>query len=169
MTLTSPGAVQTTGPVEFDYRWWQTRYPELAEWTPPDMAQNYFDMATMYCDNTDGGPPLVILGFGVVGCRSTGSPVRNIPQRQVLLGLLTAHIAALWSPLNGTASPNTVGRLTSASEGSVSVSVTYPEVVGAEWYNLTKFGAAYWAATARYRMARYYPAPRSPLGGFRRF
>ena len=41
--------------------------------------------------------------------------------------------------------------------------LAYPEVAGAEWFVQTKYGAAYWAATARYRTARYYPGPQ-PFG-----
>lgn len=164
MTIT-PGATQTTGPVVFDYTWWLERYPELAAWTGPARASDYFLMAQLYCDNSAASHPVVIPGFGLSsGAYSAGSPVTDIPTRQMLLGLLTAHIAALNAPLNGSPSPNVVGRVSSAGEGSINVSFEYPATPGAEWYNLTKFGAAFWAATGRYRMARYYPAPRLRQG-----
>jgi hypothetical protein len=161
------GAVQTVGPVQFDYTWFQTRYPDLARWCSPDMAQGYFDLATLYLDNTDvGTPPSQVLGYGFVGCRYGGSPVTNIPQRQILLGLLTAHVAALNAPLNGQPSSTLVGRISSATEGSVSVTVDYPQVAGAEWYSLTKYGLQFWSATARYRRGGlYFPGPGACVGG----
>jgi hypothetical protein len=142
VTLTTAGAPQTESPVAYDHTWWSVRYPDLAAWTSPGQAQNYFDMACLFLDNT--------------GC----SPARNVPQRQFLLGLLTAHIAALNAPLNGQAAGTGVGRVASAGEGSVNVSFDYPQEPGAEWYTQTKYGAMYWAATAGLRMGgRYYPGP----------
>lgn len=142
MTIVSPGAPQTESPVSYDHTWWSIRYPELAAWTSPGMAQGYFDLACLYLDNT--------------GC----SPARDVPRRQLLLGLLTAHVAALNAPLNGAAPSGLVGRINSASEGSVTVAVDYPQEPGAEWYAQTKYGAMYWAATAGLRMGgRYYPGP----------
>lgn len=165
--MINTGAVQTVGPVQFDYTFWQTRYPDLARWCSPGMAQGNFDLATLYLDNTDAGtPPTQVLGYGLVGCRYGGSPVTNIPQRQILLGLLTAHIATLNAPLNGQPASGLVGRISSATEGSVSVSVDMPEVAGAEWYTQTKYGLAYWTATARYRRGGlYFPGPGACVGG----
>lgn len=156
MTL---GAIQTVGPVTFDYQWWSLRYPTLAEWVDPGAGQSYFDIASLYCDNTDAGGAQPILPLGCAGQRWAGSPIRSIPQRQILLGMLTAHVAALNAPLNGQPSPTLIGRISSASEGSVSVSVVYPDIAGAEWYTQTKYGAAFWEATKQYRMGRYFPGP----------
>lgn len=161
MTL---GAIQTVGPVTFDYQWWSLRYPTLAEWVDPGAGQSYFDIASLYCDNSDGAQPIPITLmenglWGWTGQRATGSPIRSIPQRQILLGMLTAHVAALNAPLNGQPSPTLIGRISSASEGSVSVSVVYPDIAGAEWYTQTKYGAAFWEATKQYRIGRYFPGP----------
>jgi hypothetical protein len=146
------GANQISGPVTFDYAWFQRRFPELSEWVSPDVAESYFDMATAMIDNRDAG------GVQEV-CQSLKlSPVTNIRTRQQLIGLLMAHLATLFSPINGVASPTTVGRITGASEGSVSVSTEYPSVPGAEWFNQTKYGALFWQLTARYHMMRYYVA-----------
>jgi hypothetical protein len=142
LTLVSPGAPQTESPVAYDHTWWSVRYPELAAWTSPGAAQGYFDLAQLYLDNT--------------AC----SPARDVGRRQILLGLLVAHIAALNAPINGVASGVAAGRVASAGEGSVNVSFDYPQEPGAEWYTQTKYGAAYWAATAGLRMGgRYYPGP----------
>ena len=160
---------QTVGPVTFDYTWFQQRYPDLARWVSPEMGQFYFDMATLYCDNSQGGPqpPPFVYQFGYIGQYATGSVVTDIPTRQILLGLLTAHIATLNAPLNGQAPSSLVGRINSATEGSVSVSVDYPTTnPDAAWFNQTKPGAMFWQATARYRQARYYPGPQPYRQGF---
>lgn len=146
------GATQIAGPVKFDYQWFQRRYPELSEWVSPDAGLGYFELATGLLDNRDGG------GDRPFCSALRGSPVTDIPTRQRLLGLLTAHIASLFAPLNGVASPPLVGRIASASEGSVSVSTEFPMDPGAAWFQQTKYGALFWQLTQRYRMMRYYPA-----------
>lgn len=164
------GTIQTTSPVTFDYLWFQARYPELSEWCNPDMASGYFDLACTFLDNTGLPNPT---GGQSVPCYWIGSPVTDVPTRQRLLGLLTAHIAKLFAPVDGNPSAQTVGRIASAGEGSVNVSFEFATVPGQEWYAQTKYGAMFWAATARYRMARYYPGPQpfgefSPFGSFGR-
>jgi hypothetical protein len=49
-----------------------------------------------------------------------------------------------------------VGRISSASEGSVSIATDY-NIGGnsAQWYNQTPYGAEYWALTVRYRSSLY--------------
>lgn len=141
MTFIAPGVVQTQSPVDYDHVWWSIRYPELAAWVEPGHARGYFDLACLYLDNTS--------------C----SPVRNVSRRQTLLGLLTAHVAALNAPINGQTPSPLVGRVTNVAEGSVNIATDYPQEPGAEWYAQTKYGAMYWAAVAGLRRARYYPGP----------
>ncbi|KAG1434388.1 hypothetical protein G6F55_014548 [Rhizopus delemar] len=53
-----------------------------------------------------------------------------------------------------------VGRVSSATEGSVSVSSDYSAPAGsAQWYLQTPYGAMYWEATAWLRVGRYVPGP----------
>lgn len=78
----------------------------------------------------------------------------------MLLNMATAHIAALNSPLNGQASSPLVGRITNASEGSVSVQTQFDVPPGsAQWWAQTKYGAAFYAATAQFRVMQYFPGP----------
>lgn len=157
------GANQTVGPVVFDYAWFQRYYPTIAEWIDPDVAQGYFDLACVFCDNRDvgGAAPVGNLIFDFFGCPGSrwffGSPVRDIPTRQRMLGLLTAHIATLFASLNGQPSPSLVGRISGATEGSVSVSVDIPDIPGAEWFTQTKYGFAYFEMTKAYTNFRYIP------------
>lgn len=162
MGTVTPGATQTISPVVFDYTWFQNRYPDLARWVSPEMGQFYFDMATLYCDNSVGSPnpPAWVLSYGYVGQYASGSVIADVPTRQILLGLLTAHVAGLNANLNGQAASTLVGRISNATEGSVSVSVDYPQTnPDAAWFNQTRWGAAFWQATTRFRQARYYPGP----------
>lgn len=126
--------------VTFNYAAWAARYPELAGSIAAPTAQAFFDEATLYCDNTDS------------------SPVEDATVRAVLLNMLTAHIAAMNGFVNGVAPSNLVGHISSASEGSVSVSVGEIFHAGsAQWYAQTRYGAAYWAATGRYRLLQWTP------------
>jgi len=109
------------------------RYPEFNSLNVDLLAQ-YFVEAGMYCRNDGGGP---VTDAGVL---------------TMLLYMLTAHIAALNSGVSGQPAPQTVGRITSASEGSVSLSVEMKTSNSAAWYMQTKYGAAYWQASLPYRL-----------------
>jgi uncharacterized protein DUF4054 len=135
--------------VVFDYQGWMAAYPEFAAVTQP-RAQRFFNEACVYCDNT--------------AC----SPIADLTQREIYLWMLTAHIAAL----NGGLDPcgeipagqgrGLVGRITNASEGSVSVGTEYPvsgDGPNAAWYNQTPYGANYWVATAQFRTFQYHLGP----------
>ena len=138
------------GIVAFNYDAWVARYPELAGSVSPQLAAAYFAEAELYCDNTPG------------------SIVSDETRRSLFLNMLVSHIAQLNAPINGQSSQTLVGRITSASEGSVSVSVENTSLPGsAQWYQQTKYGAAYWAATAPYRTAKYVPGPQRIMDPFR--
>lgn len=135
--------------VSFDYATWAKRYPELSGSVDDCQAQGYFDEATFYLDNTDG------------------SIVSDVARRAVLLNMITAHIAQLYAPLNGKESSPLVGRITNATEGSVSVATDYgQQSASAAWWIQTRYGAAAWQAMAPYRTFRYI-APRRPRLGLR--
>ena len=82
--------------------------------------------------------------------------------------MITAHIASILAPLNGQPSNPLVGRISNASEGSVSVQTDMPTNPNAAWWNQTKYGALAWAALAPYRTMTYLPNPSSPVwsGGY---
>lgn len=131
------------GIVAFDPVRFKARYPEFS--TVSDLVlEDYFVEATLYLNNTDT------------------SRVQDVAQRALLLNMIVAHVAALNSGVNGAAASSLVGRMSSATEGSVSVSTEFAAPAnGTEaWFYQTKYGVAYWAATARYRTAVYIPGPR---------
>lgn len=131
----------TTGVVTFDYTGWAARYPELSAFISQSLATSYFNEATMYLDNTAAS---VVTDYSVGGARST------------LLNMLTAHIAAMNSGVNGQTASPLVGRISGANEGSVSVQTEYQAPRSASWYLQTKYGAAYWQASAQYRTMQYF-------------
>ena len=138
--------------VTFDYNVWQKRYPEFST-VDPVLAQAYFDEAALYLRNDGTGP------------------VADEGTQRTLLNMLTAHIAKLNATVNGQAPSDLVGRITDATEGSVSVGADKTPLPGtAAWFAQTKYGFAFWQATRAYRTARYRPfnrfiPPGAPFGG----
>ncbi|HDI3034397.1 DUF4054 domain-containing protein [Cronobacter sp. EKM101R] len=131
--------------VTFDIEAFCERYPQFSRVCDP-LLNAYFVEATTLLDNTD--------------C----SPVQDIAERAVLLNMLVAHLAELNGGAGGKGASGLVGRVASASEGSVSVSTgDVPTSAASWWYLQTPFGAAYWNATAKYRTFRYHPGS-SPSG-----
>ncbi|PVX61241.1 DUF4054 domain-containing protein [Paraburkholderia unamae] len=147
----------TGGVVTFSWGDWSARYPELATSIYEALAQLYFNEAQLYCDNT---PTSLIRDTSPGG------------ERELLLNMMTAHIAALNAPLNGQPSSPLVGRISGASEGSVSVQSQNDYPPGTvQWYQQTKYGAAFWAATMKYRTMLYTRGPvpvSNPFNLFRR-
>lgn len=134
----------TTGIVTFDPTAFKARYPEFAT-VSDTLLQAYFDEVTLaYLDNTEA------------------SRVQQVEQRSVLLNMLVAHLAALNAGVNGQAPSPLVGRVNTATEGSVSVGTDMGAVpFTAAWFLQTKYGASFWAATAQFRTMRYVPGSSS--------
>ena len=118
--------------VVYDNAKFVTRYPEFSALSGDTLAA-YFDEATLYLNPTDA------------------CVVADEFSRGLLLNMLTAHIAYLANPER-----ELVGRISNASEGSVSVAADMGATPGtAAWYQQSKYGASYWASTAKYRRFRY--------------
>ena len=131
----------------FSYSTWVARYPEFSTVTE-QVAQLYFNEACLYCDNTGAGP------------------ITDQTKLAMLLNMLTAHIAFLNDPANA----GIVGRVASASEGSVSVSLDAGLMPGtAAWFMSSRYGAAFYQATAGQRTARIYRGRPRNMDPFRRW
>ena len=126
--------------VVFDPAAFKARYPEFAAVADPTLAA-CFDEAGLYLSNSDN------------------SPVQNVTRRAVLLNMLTAHIAAFGGALSSDGQPRPVGRVSSATEGSVSASMEYLAPGSSAWFAQTQYGAAFWQATSGLRGFRYIPQP----------
>ena len=81
--------------------------------------------------------------------------IKDETERLINYYLLVAHYAELQTQIQS--GNSAVGRISSATEGSVSVSLDYPtSATGREkWFNQTPYGAEYWSNTAPYRTGLY--------------
>ena len=150
----------TPGVVQYSATEFLALYPEFTgiNNTFPQSLANDFVGATFLLDN------------------SCCSRVQDANQRQFLLYLLTAHIAAIFQGTNDGAGNITqplgiVGRINNASEGDVSVASEWqaPPNANQAYFTQTKYGASFWTYTAKYRTAIFVPAPPAaynPLAGY---
>lgn len=138
------------GVVRFDRTEFDAAYPAFATLTDAQL-QSAFDVSTLFLNN------------------SCCSIVQDAAQRQVLLYMLTAHVATLVYGANGQPPSGIVGRVDSAREGSVSVSAAYAAEMSMSeaYFSQTQYGAMFWQATVAYRMGGYYtPGPvQACIGG----
>lgn len=127
----------------FDYTAWLTRYPEFDGAVSAELAALLFTEAGLiYLNNTDA------------------SPVADAARRLLLLNMVVAHLAAIGGALEAGGKPTgIVGRITEGTEGSVSVKAAAFAPGTSDWWGITSYGLAFWAATKRLRSARYVPAP----------
>ena len=122
------------------------RYPEFSGIDDQVLAL-YFAEAGLYFAND---------GSGACG---------DIGRQTLLMNMLTAHVARIANPAGSalgqpSAGPSgLVGRISSASEGSVSVSTDMGSGDVPGWFAQTSYGLQFWQATAYLRTARYTPGP----------
>jgi hypothetical protein len=140
--------------VKFDEADFLNEYPEftatVALYPSNNIAQRCFNQATLYLDNRD--------------CSRV-----PIPPRKDLLNMLTAHILCIRFGVRGKPPSGAVGRVASAGQGSVNVSLEMgPATDQKAWYEQTPYGAAYWRASMAYRSAMYVPPCQEPVEIFLR-
>lgn len=126
--------------VVLDITKFRAMFPEFSNVTAETLPF-LFDQATDYLNNSD---------FSLVD---------DVIKRERLLYLLMAHLAYMrYGDANGNGGSGMVGRISSASEGSVSVSSEAGQVeFRYMWYTQSPYGMDFWQATKVYRMANYYP------------
>lgn len=134
------------GVVVFDPAGFVSLYPAFAAYNTanPSGLQGFFNMATLFLNNKDS------------------SIVCDVVERQQYLYLLTAHIAQLEganSPGGVGSTAGQVGRVSSATEGSVTAQMAMQGTANSAWYQQTQYGAIYWQATAKFRSLRYARPP----------
>lgn len=145
-----------TPAVTFVFADWIAQFGEFAA-VSPVAAQAWFNRATNFCSNDTCNPAFI---RDPTGAMLTG-----------LLYLLTAHIAWLNAPRDASGNPAAtgspaspiVGRINTASEGSVSVGADMGDANEASpsqaWYMQSKYGSEYFYATAGFRTALYAAQP----------
>jgi hypothetical protein len=136
------GAIAT-----FSYSNFIALFPQFASAPPQATLQMYFNLA------------------GDVWLRNDGTgPVTNPNLQSDLMNLLTAHLATLFSGPDGNDPSGLVGRISSATEGSVTVASEYTSTMNSAWFDQTGPGAAFWAATSAYRSFPAYIPGRTRFG-----
>lgn len=137
--------------VVFDPAQFKLAFPEFAA-VPDARLEVLFTLAEGLLDNTDA------------------SIVTDLKTRTSMFYYIVAHMLTLYgTSVVGTpgGSPSgVVGRLASATEGTVSSSFEFnvPASPGAAWWNQTQYGALYWMLMAPYRSFRYVALGRSGVG-----
>lgn len=126
------------GIVAFDPTAFKAAWPEFSLTDDAILSRN-FAYATLQLNN------------------SCCSRVKDANIRELLLNLLVAHITFLTNGANGIPAPGIVGRISNATEGSVSVGAEFSGPDTAQFYLQTKYGAQYWQSTASYRQMVYIP------------
>lgn len=96
---------------------------------------------------------------GLYLSNADNSPVQNIARRTLLLNMLTAHIAYIGGLTSADKQARPVGRVNSATEGTVSIGLEYGVPGTAAWFQQSQYGAAFWQATIALRSFRYIPRP----------
>lgn len=139
-------------PAVFDFNFWISVYPEFTSTVTEPQAQEYFNLAGLYLDNTPCSVVPVLDGNGN-------------PLRIRILGMIMAQIAQLLAGSSLQPVSPLVGRVSNAAEGSVSVATELNVPVEAAWFAQTRYGLMAWAALAPFRQALYIPGPRAAFFG----
>lgn len=147
-------------PFTFDYPTWVSLFPEFSACSSAQ-GSAWAARAGLIFDNSTCNPAFDSWNQGAGFAQ--------------LFYLLVSHIAWLNAPRDplgmpattGTPPPSVVGRINSASEGSVSVQAEWNGngSPSQAWYLQTRYGAEFWAATAQYRTMRYRPNDRPVVNG----
>ncbi|EGO4532846.1 DUF4054 domain-containing protein [Escherichia coli] len=126
--------------VTLDIASFRAMYPEFSN-VPDAILQFLFDQSTDYLNNADY------------------SLVDDVVKRERLLYMLMAHLAYVrYGDNRKRGGSGMVGRIASATQGSVSVSSDLgPIEFRYAWYTQSPYGLDFWQATKVYRMANYYP------------
>lgn len=131
--------------VTFDPAAFKAAYPEFAS-TPDARCQLMFDQAQYtLLDNVENAPPM------------------DVTFRANLFNLIVAHLLLLLGTApapnpDGSVDSTPPGRISQATQGTVSTSFELKvtdQNASATWWNQTKYGAMFWAATVRFRSFRY--------------
>lgn len=133
--------------VTLNFDAWIAQFPEFSNTVSEVQFQLWLVVATTLHRNDGGGP------------------VSNVQSQTVLLSLALAHLCFIYLGTNTQPSAQVVGRINSASEGSVAVTTDYGANVSQSeaFWTQSKYGALYFQMTSVYRVMRYIPNPRPSL------
>lgn len=127
--------------VTFDYAAWSQAYPEFSNVTQQQIDARILPVANQ-----------AIAGF--IGCVASAQDQTNF------LWLMVAHLCMLNFGTAKSPATGLVGRISSATEGSVSVDVDFTTSKAQAWYAQTTYGATFWQLAKPYWLGPWsYPAP----------
>lgn len=132
--------------VTFDPAAWRERFPEFAD-VSDALAEDFFAEATDIWANDGSGP------------------VNDAARQLRILNMLTAHIAKVSGGASGGGgNSGLVGRVSSATEGSVTVQVEAAQATqSTQWFMQSQYGASYLQMIAPYINFRsVMPTTRAP-------
>jgi hypothetical protein len=136
--------------VAFSYPNWTVLFPQFGNVNEAQVTGPVLTVAQQYCRNDGGGP------------------VNDCGVQTQMLNLMVAHVAQLlYGSTTQPVSP-LVGRISGATEGTVSVSTEFPTTPSSAWFLQTQYGAMYWQMILPYRLGRYRPKitpQRQAVGG----
>lgn len=125
--------------VQFDLAKWRALFPQFSNVTDQQVEGPVWTLAQQYCRNDGGGP------------------VCDAGTQTELLNLMVAHIAQLlYGSTTQPVSP-LVGRVSDATEGSVSVGTEFPMNPSNAFFVQTTYGSLYWQLALPFRLGRYIP------------
>lgn len=135
--------------VVFDPVAFAAEYPEFAAVSTARTTAMFTLAEQSILDNTDN------------------SPVMDVNFRTQLFYMLVAHLLTLLGGAPTTPTNTPPGRLSTATEGTVTASFEYilpPGSAMAPWFIQTKYGAMYWTMTAPFRSMQYMVNGGSGIG-----
>ena len=112
---------------------------------------------------------LVVLPYAQQYCRNDGGgPVTDPGLQSALLNLMVAHVAQLLFGSSTQPVSPLVGRISSATEGSVSVDAEMPTTPQSAWYMQTVYGSMFYQLSLPFRTFRIipHPWPQPQIGGY---
>ena len=127
--------------VTFDPVAWAAAYPQFSNVSAASLTGVILPLAQVYCRNDGGGP------------------IDDPNMQTQALGLMVAHCAQLFFGSTTQPLSSIVGRVSNASEGSVSVTTSWPEAssLNEAWLSQTQYGAAFLVLISSVTLGRYFP------------
>ena len=124
----------------FNYAAWQNAYPQFSNVTE-QQATTFWNLAGILLRNDGTGP------------------VRVQALQNQFIWLIMAHLAFLLvGDTSGNGNTGLVGRISGATEGSVSAQADMGvQPASAAWWLQTQYGAMFWQMTAAFRTFRWIP------------
>jgi hypothetical protein len=125
--------------VPFIYSDWAALFPQFSNLSQAQITGPVLTVAQQYNRNDGGGP------------------VNDPGVQTQLINLMVAHVAQLlYGSTTQPVSP-IVGRISNASEGSVSVAADWPTTPSNAWFLQTQYGAMWYQMALPFRLGRYAP------------